>query len=176
MDTLRSVVTKALAWFLVALMFVAVVNVLWQVFTRWILNTPSPYTEELARFLLIWIGLMGAGYAAGRKMHLAIDLLPMKLSGDRRHLLEIVIDTIILLFAVFVMIVGGYRLMSLAFLMGQTSAALGIKLGYVYLVLPLSGVIITFYAVLSIVERVLAIRGVRDKVVEADRSTQKPID
>lgn len=176
MDRLRRMLDQALAWFLVALMFIAVVNVLWQVFTRWVLNDPSAYTEELARYLLIWIGLLGAGYAAGKKMHLAIDLLPNSLKGSRRHALEILIDVIILSFAVFVMIVGGYRLMSLTLLMGQQSAALGIQLGWVYSVLPLSGAVIAFYAVLSIIERAQAIRGRRADVVEPERTTHKPID
>lgn len=177
MEKLKRVVDRSLAWFLIALMFVAVVNVLWQVFTRWVLNDPSPYTEELARYLLIWIGLLGAGYAAGQKLHLAIDLLPNYLTGRKRHVLEIVIDSLILGFAVFVMVVGGFRLMSLTLLMGQQSASLGIQLGWVYSVLPLTGAVIAFYAVLSIIERVQMIgRGESAELVEPDRSTKKPID
>jgi len=153
-DTLRRIVDKSLAWFLVALMALAIVNVLWQVFTRWVLNDPSAWTEELARYLLIWIGLIGAGYAAGKKLHLAIDLLPSVLHGRRRRVLEFLIDAIVLLFAVFVMMIGGVRLMSLTLLMDQTSAALGIRLGYVYLAIPLSGAVIAFYAVVSIMDRV----------------------
>lgn len=154
MDTLRRIVDKSLAWFLVVLMALAIVNVLWQVFTRWVLNDPSSWTEELARYLLIWIGLIGAGYAAGRKLHLAIDLLPSALDGRRRRGLEFLIDVIVLLFAVFAMVIGGIRLMSLTLLMDQTSAALGVRLGYVYLAIPLSGAVIAFYAVVSIVDRV----------------------
>lgn len=154
MDTLRRIVDKSLAWFLVALMALAIVNVLWQVFTRWALNDPSSWTEELARYLLIWIGLIGAGYAAGKKLHLAIDLLPSALHGRRRRVLEFLIDVIVLLFAVFAMVIGGIRLMSLTLLMDQTSAALGVRLGYVYLAIPLSGAVIAFYAVVSIMDRV----------------------
>lgn len=176
MSRLRKAVDKSLAWLLIALMFAAVINVLWQVFTRWVLDAPSPYTEELARYLLIWIGLIGAGYAAGQKIHLAIDLLPSMLEGRRRLALEIVIDGFILLFAVFVLIVGGYRLVSLTLLMGQRSAALGVQLGYVYTAIPLSGLIIAFYAILSIRERVTVLRGGEIDLVEPDRSTQKPID
>jgi TRAP-type C4-dicarboxylate transport system permease small subunit len=176
MSRLRKAVDKSLAWLLIALMFAAVINVLWQVFTRWVLDAPSPYTEELARYLLIWIGLIGAGYAAGQKIHLAIDLLPSMLKGRRRLALEIVIDGFILLFAVFVLIAGGYRLVSLTLLMGQRSAALGVQLGYVYTAIPLSGLIIAFYAILSIRERVAALRGGEIDLVEPDRSTQKPID
>ena len=153
MNALRAVVDKSLAWFLAALMALALANVLWQVFTRWALNDPSAWTEELARYLLIWIGLVGAGYAAGKKLHLAIDLLPSALHGRRRRALEFLIDGVVLLFAVFAMIVGGVRLMSLTLLMDQTSAALGIRLGYVYLAIPLSGAVIAFYAVASILDR-----------------------
>ncbi|MEX2401064.1 MAG: TRAP transporter small permease [Rhodothermales bacterium] len=176
MKRFREAVDRGLAWLLIVLMFVAVVNVLWQVFTRWVLNAPSAYTEELARYLLIWIGLVGAGYAAGKKMHLAIDLLPMMLKGRKRQVLEIVIDAFVLLFAFFVLIVGGVRLVTLTLMMGQTSAALGIELGYVYLALPLSGLIIVFYALLSIRDHVNVLRGREADVVETDRSQQKTIN
>lgn len=176
MDRLRRTVDLFLAWLLIGLMFIAVVNVLWQVFTRWVLSDPSAYTEELARYLLIWIGILGSGYAAGKKMHLAIDLLPRRLEGTKRHVLEIGIEGLILLFALLVMVVGGYRLMSLTLLMGQRSAALGLQLGLVYSVLPLTGIVIIFYAGLSIIERVQVIRGTRTDVREPDRSTTKPID
>lgn len=176
MDQLRRLVDRFLAGFLVLLMFAAVINVLWQVFTRWVLNDPSSWTEELARYLLIWIGLLGSGYAAGKKMHLAIDLLPNSLEGRRRHLLEILIDGLIFAFAAFVMIIGGYRLMSLTLLMGQQSAALGIQLGWVYSVIPLSGAVIAFYAMVSMIERYQIGQGRRTDVVEPDRTTQKPID
>lgn len=176
MSRLRHAVDRVLAVVLITLMGVAVLNVLWQVFTRWVLADPSSYTEELARYLLIWVGLLGSAYAAGQKMHLAIDILPTKLEGRRRHILEIVIDGFILLFAVFVMIAGGIRLMSLTLLMGQTSAALGVQVGYVYSVIPLTGLLIAFYAVESIWERVRAIRGRPADVVEPDRTPMNPID
>lgn len=174
MDRLRRAVDSVLAWTLIALMFIAVMNVLWQVFTRWVLNDPSSYTEELARYLLIWIGLLGAGYAAGKKMHLAIDLLPNSLTGARRHALEILIDGLILVFAVFVMIIGGYRLMSLTLLMGQQSAALGIQLGWVYSVIPLSGAVIAFYGAMAIRDHIQVFRGKR--VEKDERIQHKQID
>lgn len=174
MDSLRQVVDRLLAWALIALMFIAVMNVLWQVFTRWVLNDPSSYTEELARYLLIWIGLLGAGYAAGKKMHLAIDLVSNSLRGVRRYVLHILIDGLILAFAIFVMVIGGYRLMSLTLLMGQQSAALGIQLGWVYSVIPLSGAIIAFYALAAIRDNVLVLSGKRDE--ESTRIQHKQID
>jgi TRAP-type C4-dicarboxylate transport system permease small subunit len=150
----RSGLDKVLEWTLVLLMGASVINVLWQVFTRFVLQNPSSITEELARFLLIWVGVLAAGYGAGRKIHLAIDLLPMKLKGKRRRILELVIQSAIGAFAFFIMVIGGIRLVSITLFLQQTSAALQVKLGYVYLVLPLSGALIVFYTVLNIIEAV----------------------
>ena len=56
-------------------------TVIWQVFTRFVLRDPSSWTEELAIFLLIWIGLLGSAYALRRKAHLGVDVLTNRLSG-----------------------------------------------------------------------------------------------
>lgn len=146
MTELRQTIDKILAWIVIVLMGAAVLNVVWQVITRWVLQDPSSYTEELARYLLIWIGLLGAAYAAGQNLHLAIDILPMKLAGAARHRLEIVIQVIVFLFALGVMVIGGLRLATLTLRFGQISAALGLPLGYVYMAIPLSGALIMFYS------------------------------
>jgi len=143
-----------LKWLLVFIMAAMTLNVLWQVFTRFILQDPSSYTEELARYMLIWIGILGASYVAGQKMHLAIDLLSTKLEGKSKIYLEIFIQISILVFAFFVMVIGGIRLVSITLYLNQISAALQIPLGYVYTVLPISGVLMMFYSVFFIIEQV----------------------
>jgi TRAP-type C4-dicarboxylate transport system permease small subunit len=142
----RSALESALGWFLVIVMGVSVVNVLWQVFTRFVLSNPSSYTEELARYLLIWIGILGAAYAAGRRLHLAIDLLPNRLHGASRVAHGVIVELLVAAFAVGVLLVGGSRLVALTLSLGQTSPALGIPVGYVYVVLPVSGALIVWYA------------------------------
>lgn len=141
------------------IMGLAVLNVLWQVFTRYVLHSPSGYTDELARYLLVWLGLLGGAYVAGRRMHLALDLLPQRLEGRARAALGLVIEGLIALFAISVMVVGGVRLVSLTLMLQQTSAALRIPLGYVYVVLPLSGTLITFYSVLFMLDHLRYLHG-----------------
>jgi len=136
---------RVLGWLLAAIMGASVVNVLWQVLTRFVLGSPSSYTEELARYLLIWIGLLGAAYAGGQHLHLAIDLLPTSLRGQRRTIVVVIINFCIGAFAVGILVIGGMRLVALTLSLGQTSAALGIPIGYVYLALPLSGLMMTWY-------------------------------
>ncbi len=137
--------------FLVILMSVLVLDVLWQVFSRYLLASPSSFTDELAGFLLIWVGVLGAAYVAGRKEHLAIDILLQRSSPDRKRKLQFLIHSLILLFALFVMVIGGTSLVYTRFVLQVKSAALQLPLAYVYIVLPLSGMIIIFYEILHIV-------------------------
>jgi len=150
MKRARAGLDRGLGGLLAVLMGVSVVNVVWQVFTRYVLRNPSSYTEELARYLLVWIGLLGAAYATGRGMHLAIDLVPAHLRGAGRRRLEIAIGLLVLVFALAGMVYGGSRLVWITLYLRQTSAALGIPLGYVYLAIPLAGLLMGFYAVAGI--------------------------
>lgn len=154
--TARRAVDRVLEFSLILIMTVNVLNVLWQVFTRFVLKDPSSFTEELARYLLIWLGLLGAGYVSGKKLHLAISVVLESRRGRSRRLMEAGIQVFILLFSFLVMVVGGIRLVAITFALNQVSAALRIQLGYVYLVLPVSGLLIMFYA---LVELVKVLRG-----------------
>jgi TRAP-type C4-dicarboxylate transport system permease small subunit len=137
---------------LVFIMFIMVLAVLWQVFSRYVLQDPSSFTEELVRFLLIWVGVLGAAYASGKRLHLAIDLLPSRLNDADRKRLFVLIDLLILLFAIVVFIVGGSRLVYITYILEQRSPALQVPLAVVYLVLPLSGLIIACYKLRSIIK------------------------
>lgn len=157
----KGAVDRALAWACVALMAASVVNVTWQVVARFVLGSPSGFTDELARYLLIWLGLLGAAYAVGQRMHLAIDLLPRALDGRprARAALGLVLQGSVLFFAVAVMLVGGGNLVRLVTLLEQTSAALGVPVGAVYSVLPVAGAAIAFYALVEMAEHVAVLRG-----------------
>lgn len=132
-------------------MGVLVLNVLWQVTSRFIVGNPSSFTDELAGFLLIWVGLLGAAYATGQKQHLAIDLISQKMSPSRKRILDSIINSFIILFAVMILIIGGTNLSYLTFQLNQISSALQLPIGYVYLVLPISGIFIIYYAATDII-------------------------
>jgi TRAP-type C4-dicarboxylate transport system permease small subunit len=159
LERAKKSIDKLLEWGLIILMGANVLNVLWQVFTRFVLRNPSSFTEELARYLLIWGGLLGASYAAGKKMHLAIDVVLQGLKDKPRIWTEMAIQVFIFLFSLLVMVVGGMRLVAITLALNQISAALRVKLGYVYLVLPLSGLLIMFYATVFFIQRLRALSG-----------------
>ncbi len=144
------ILNKILEAVLVFIMSFLVIDVIWQVASRYVLSSPSSFTDELAGFLLIWTGLLGAAYVAGRKEHLAIDILLQKTRESRKKQLELLIHGIVFFFAFFVMVVGGSWLVYTRFALDVKSAALELPLGYVYTVLPISGLLIMYFSVFHI--------------------------
>lgn len=150
MSAFRRGVDRLLGSVICVLMAAMVINVLWQVFTRFVLRNPSSFTEEAARYLMIWVGLLGSAYATGQKAHLALDLVTAKLQGARKRASELFIHSIVLLFALAVLVGGGGRLVWIQLSLGQQSAALQLKLGYVYLAVPLAGLFIVYYSLAAL--------------------------
>lgn len=152
MKQILSRLDSLLASLVVILMGSLVLVVTWQVAARYLLGSPSSVTEEIARFLLIWIGLLGSAFAYRQKLHLAFDYLLHKQRESVQRGMEMGIHAGIALFSLLVLVVGGGRLVQLTFELGQRSAALQIPLGWVYMVLPLSGFILILYSVRFIQE------------------------
>src|SRR5690606_20113883 len=149
----RKIVDKVLGWALVAIMGAMVVNVLWQVFSRYITGNPSFFTDELSRYLMIWVGILGAAYVSGMNMHVAIDVLPMRTGKRTQLLLFRTVNSLIILFAFSALVVGASRLVYISHTLGQHSAALGVPLALVYTVLPLSGLLIIYYKITDLIEK-----------------------
>lgn len=141
-----------LEYVLTFLLSVMLLAVLWQVFSRYLLKEPSSYTEELARYTLIWIGTLGAAYASGLKLHLAITILPEKLSLKNQRRLQVLLNFLIVTFSLTVFCIGGIRLVYITNHLGQQSPALGVPLFYIYSIIPVSGLIIIFYKALDTFE------------------------
>ncbi|MCB0584634.1 MAG: TRAP transporter small permease [Phaeodactylibacter sp.] len=142
---MRQRIDKILGGFLAFLMALMTLDVLWGVFTRYAMGSQASWSEELARFLLIWIGILGAAYAAGKNMHLAIDLLRPRLNNSGQKRLYLLISSLIIIFAFVVMVVGGIRLIYITQVLGQLSPALRIPMAVVYSVVPLSGLLVIYY-------------------------------
>ncbi len=143
----RKNVDKLVRILLVFLMSVIVIDVLIQVISRYLFQSPLGFTDELAGYLLIWVGLLGAAYATGEKQHLAIDLISGKFSPNNKKKLDLFITICVCAFAFSVLVVGGIWLVYTSFLFGQISAAMEVPLGIVYLVVPLSGFLIVYYSI-----------------------------
>lgn len=146
MNRIIQMIDKALGFSLIFLMTAIVLSVLWQVLSRYLLQSPSSGSEEIARFLLIWISLFGAAYSYRIKLHLGLDIVVKRMPPTKQVLATIFCYLAVLLFSILVLILGGYYLVNLTFNPIQISPALGLHIGYIYMALPLTGILISIYA------------------------------
>ncbi len=147
---IRCILDKALFGLCVAIMVMLVVDVSWQVFSRYALGSPSTFTDEAARFLMVWMTFLGGAYMFGCNGHLCVtsirDRLPPKIQG------AVIVLTYVLIavFAVAVMMYGSQRLISRT--LSQPSPSLGIPMGWFYSILPISAFCIVIYMVLNLID------------------------
>jgi TRAP-type C4-dicarboxylate transport system permease small subunit len=133
---------------LCALVFVVLLlDVLWGVFTRYLLGDQARWTEELARFLLVWLAFLGAALAYVRQAHLGVDIVVSRMESAARRIALLIEHSVVFLFAVFVLGFGGAELFRERLASGQTMPAIGILKAWQYFCVPLSGVLIGFAAI-----------------------------
>lgn len=157
---------RAVKWLLEQTVIVAVailvLDVLWGVLTRFLINSPSRWTEEVATFMLIWVSLLGAAVAFDRQEHLGVDYFVKKLDLTSQLILKVVVQIVVFTFVGAAMVYGGYVLVSETLKSGQLTPALEIKMGYVYLAVPVSGMFI----MLSCLERIVEVLAGQELATE----------
>jgi TRAP-type C4-dicarboxylate transport system permease small subunit len=149
---LKNGLIRLLELFIVFTMALLVVDVVWGVFTRYALGEQAKWTEELARFLLVWVALLGGAVAFGAKAHLGVDYFVNRLHPDARRWTAVVAHLTVLFFGAVVLLLGGGRVVSEALALEQTTPALGWKMGYVYLALPISGLFVVLFTLEHLTE------------------------
>lgn len=142
---IKSFLDRCIRSFIAVLMALMVLNVTWQVVSRYVLGDPSSFTDELSRYSMIWLGVLGAAYVSGKNGHLAIDILPERLSGKNLLFLQLLIHGFVIFFGAVVMVWGGGNLVYLSHLLQQKSATLQVPLSWVYGIVPLSGLLVVYY-------------------------------
>ncbi|MBB5351696.1 TRAP-type C4-dicarboxylate transport system permease small subunit [Haloferula luteola] len=132
---------------LCAVLFAALVlDVLWGVFTRQVLNDQPAWTDELARFLLVWLALLGGVLAYADDRHLGVDVLVSRLDPAAQRIALLVSHLGVFGFSLAVLVAGGVELFVSRWEAGQMMSALDIRKAWFYLVLPLAGSLITLMA------------------------------
>ena len=159
---IKTFMTKLLAGIATLLLSVMTLLVLYQVFTRYVLDSQAAFTEELVRYFLIWTGFIGAAYAFLTREHMCLVLFRDNLKPEKRRILMIVLDVLILVFAILVITVGGFKLAMSA--RQVYSALLGIPRSLVYGMAPVSGLFIIMAQIINIYEDVtgITIEGGKD--------------
>ncbi len=148
-DMIRNTMDKILGWICATLFGVMTIVGTYQIVTRYFFNSPSTISEELLTYSFTWMTLFAASYVFGKRAHMRITFVVDKLSDSKRRILEICLEILILILIGTVMVYGGINIMRLA--MTQVTASLGISMGIVYSVLPISGILTMIYSILNII-------------------------
>lgn len=148
MEKTYQLLNKIIENLLVVIFGLLVIDVVWQVISRYVVGQSSSFTEEFARFSLIWLTVLGAAYINGsREGHLSMDFLLSKLPEKKKIKRKKVIQVLMALFALIIMVFGGGNLVFITLSLGQISSALQIPLGFVYAIVPISGLMIIFFSI-----------------------------
>ena len=134
----------------------------WQVLTRYILQNPSSWSEELVSYLFAWMALFGASLVVGERGHMNIPIVVERMGEKRRKFFAIFAELVALAFSAVILVYGGIQITSLA--MGQMTSSLGLPIGVFYIILPLSGVLNIVYNILNIVDIVTDSEAVKGEV------------
>jgi len=167
MKSLALWLEKIIANLVASIMLAIVVMVLWQVFSRYVLQAPSSVSEEISRFLLIWLGILGAAYGYSRDAHLSLDLFVSKMSAAKQKAIAYLVHLLILSFSIVVFVLGGIKLVFITLEPVQTSAVLGIDVAIVYAILPISGVL---FCVLAMNKMYLMHKGLATYAIQPEQT------
>lgn len=150
MTAVKNSLDVALRWLCIVLFVALVLVVVWQVFSRQVVQSPATWTTSVAQYLFVWLALFGSAWVFSEKEHIAVDFLTrlVRINGTRG--MEITVNVVILAFAVLILVWGGLRGVDLTW--SQKVSGLPVNIGTMYLALPISGLIMTFYSIFHIVE------------------------
>lgn len=150
LESLRRGINTVLSWATGIIFGLMVCIGTYQIVTRYFFNRPSTVSEELLTYSFTWLALLASAYVFGKRDHMRMGFLADKITGTPRKILETVIEILVMLTAGGIMAYGGTSIMHLT--MTQKTASLGIPMGVIYTILPISGVLIVIYSVLNIID------------------------
>ena len=141
---------RILAFSSAAMLAAMTVIAFYQVVTRYVFNSPSSWSEELLTYTFSWTSMLAATLVFGERDHMKLSFFSDKVKGRNGVILAIATEAVICVFSVLVLIFGGIAIVNLT--MTQVTASLGIPMGIVYCIMPVSGVLISIYCILNIAE------------------------
>ncbi|MCI6886750.1 MAG: TRAP transporter small permease [Lachnospiraceae bacterium] len=150
MHKVRDGIRKVLGVVIVALFACMTLIGTYQIVTRYCFNKPSTVSEELLTYTFTWMALLASAYVFGRRDHMRMGFLADKITGNVRKWLEIGIDVLTIGLAAVVMVYGGCSITRLTLI--QKTASLQIPMAYIYVIVPITGVLIMLFGIMNAVD------------------------
>ncbi len=143
MQKLLTYLNKALYGISVAAMSVMLLLIFFQVISRYLFGYTFEWSEELARFLFVWVVFLGSALIMGESGHLAVQLLPTKFAGTLIGNLMAVFVNVCGYIFILILLVQGTKMTSV--MTFQTAPGLGISMSWVYAIIPASALLMLLY-------------------------------
>jgi TRAP-type C4-dicarboxylate transport system, small permease component len=147
-------VERVVVWFektlAVCFLTIMIMAVGTQVLSRYFLPVPVSWTEELARYSLIWLTFIGASMAIHSKGHFVLNVILNKMAPKIKYAIQI---GILLLLGAFLAVNAYSSAAILKVLQYQTSAALQIPMSYVYLSMPVASIFMLIHIIVQLLDK-----------------------
>lgn len=147
---------RLLDWAAILSMGALALLTLFSVTSRFVLKLPISFSEEVGRFLFIWMSYLGAAITMRKNEHIKLDIFHGKLSPKAYARLQAVVLGLTATFSV-ILAIEGTKLLKTAFM--QTAPVSRIPLGVVYLIIPFTAACMALYSVLHAVQGLRAANG-----------------
>lgn len=160
LDVLDKAAFAALAALMGGMALIAFVAV----FYRFVLHDPIRWSEEAARYMMVWVTFLGSGYAMGKGKHIGVTMFVEKLPESVRKKTNLAAEIIVMAFLAVVSVQGVNLMITL---WGQTSPAMGFPMWIPYLAIPLGGTYMFLHLLRLMVSRSSKVLSTADLELEA---------
>ncbi len=137
-EQLATIIEKLTAVPCILIGAVMVVTVISGVFARYLLKNPMPWTEEVARFCMNWVALLGASIVVRHRGHLGLLYFIRKVPLPLQRLTKLIMD-ILIMFFLYLLTVEGFKMAMAA--KAQVEPTSGISMTYILICVPLAGLL-----------------------------------
>lgn len=152
LNQIKTLLLKILGVLIVFLFAFMTIIGTYQITTRYFFNKPSTVSEELLTYSFTWMSLLASAFVFGKRDHMRMGFLADKISGEKKKWLEAAIDLLSFAFAAVVMVYGGISITRLTMI--QTTASLQVPMGLIYIIVPVSGILIMFFSLVNALEMI----------------------
>lgn len=150
MHNLRKGIMRVLGTAMIVLFVLMTVIGTYQIVTRYCFNRPSTVSEELLTYSFTWMALLASAYVFGKRDHMRMGFLADQITGPARKILEMASDIMTFLLAGVVMLYGGSSITKLTMI--QKTASLQVPMAYIYVMVPISGLLIMIFSVMNLID------------------------
>ena len=166
MNKLRSFLDNFEENLLIGILFVAVVLIFMQVFMRYVARSSLSWSEELGRYLFIWLTWLSTGYAVRKKRHLRIEVIMDFFKERGRLIIDIIVMIVWSGFTIF-LIYQSWIITSMNWQRGQLSSALEMPMAFAYAAIPVGATIMLLRLIDEIVHSVRKLSTLQTQEGEA---------